>query len=425
VGFYGLLALVVILIMVSAFFSGSETGVMAVNRYRLRHLSKQGNSGAVRVSRLLQRPDRLLGIILIGNTFCNVLASAVMTYWAITYLPDLNMLFVSLLLTVFILIFAETAPKTLAALYPQRVAFAVSGILGALLKLFYPLVILVSAIANFLLRCLRVRVSEHAVEPMSAAELRSVVLDATGKIAPNYQQMLLRILALERVTVADVLVPRSDIYSIDLDDDWSTIKQQIMDCPHAHLVIYRGDIDHVEGMLSQRKVSSLLMRSEVTADDLLSVCEAVYFIPESALLNRQLYHFQDQQRSVGLVVDEYGDLVGLVTLRDIIEEIVGEFVVEADQETLQITHQKNGSVLVDGRMALRELNRQMDWDLPTDGPRTLSGLIVEYLESIPQSSVGCRIGGYPMEVLHVEGNAVSEVCIWPGLVTPSQQLSEK
>ena len=414
-GFYGLLAVVMLLVLVSAFFSGSETGVMAVNRYRLKHLAKQGDVKAMRVSRLLQRPDRLLGIILIGNTFCNVLASAVMTYWAITYMPDLSMVLVSLVLTAVLLIFAETAPKTLAALYPQRVAFAVSAILAALLKIFYPIVLLVNAIANFLLRCFQVRVTGHAVEPMSAAELRSVVLDASGKIAPNYQQMLLRILALESVTVADVLVPRNEIYGIDLDRDWGTIKQQIIDCPHTHLVIYRGDIDHVEGMLNQRKVSALLLQSEVTEEALLSVCEAVYFIPESALLNRQLVHFQDQQRSVGLVVDEYGDLVGLVTLRDIIEEIVGEFVLDPEQDTLQVKVQKNGSVLVDGRMSLRELNRQMDWCLPVDGPRTMSGLVVDYLEMIPQPGVGCRIGGYPIEVMQIEGNMVSLVCVWPDL----------
>ncbi len=417
-GFYGLLVVVLVLVLVSAFFSGSETGVMAVNRYRLKHLAKEGDVRALRVSRLLQRPDRLLGIILIGNTLCNVLASAVMTYWAITYLPDLSMVLVSLVLTAVLLIFAETAPKTLAALYPQRVAFAVSAILAALLKIFYPLVVLVNGVANFLLRCFQVRVTGHAVEPMSAAELRSVVLDASGKIAPNYQQMLLRILALESVTVADVLVPRSDIYGIDLGDDWSTIKQQIIDCPHTHLVVYRSDIDHVEGMLNQRKVSALLPQSEVTEKDLLSVCEAVYFIPESALLNRQLFHFQDQQRSVGLVVDEYGDLVGLVTLRDIIEEIVGEFVLNAEQETLQVKVQKNGGVLVDGRMSLRELNRQMDWCLPVDGARTMSGLVVDYLEMIPLPGVGCRIGGYPMEVVRVEGNMVSVVCVWPDLAQP-------
>ncbi len=389
---------------------------MAVNRYRLRHLSKQGNKKARRVSRLLKRPDRVLGIILIGNTLCNILASAVMTYWAINYMPDLNMIVASLLLTILILIFAETAPKTLAALYPQQVAFFVSGILQALLKLFYPLVVLVNTVANLLLRCFRVKLSHGIVEPMSVAELRSVVLDAKGKIAPNYQQMLLRILALERVTVADVLVPRHDIYGIDLNDDWHTIKQQIIDCPHTHLVIYRGDIDQVEGMLSQRKVSALLLRDEVSASDLISVCESVYFIPETALLNRQLIHFQDKQRSVGLVVDEYGDLVGLVTLRDIIEEVVGEFVLDTENETIQVKPQKNGSVLVDGHIALRELNRQMHWSLPVDGARTLSGLVIDHLESIPQSKVGCRIGGYPMEVVEIDGNTVSLVCVWPELM---------
>ena len=397
---------------------------MAVNRYRLRHLSKQGNKKARRVSRLLKRPDRVLGIILIGNTLCNILASAVMTYWAINYMPDLNMIVASLLLTILILIFAETAPKTLAALYPQQVAFFVSGILQALLKLFYPLVVLVNMVANLLLRCFRVKLSHGIVEPMSVAELRSVVLDAKGKIAPNYQQMLLRILALERVTVADVLVPRHDIYGIDLNDDWHTIKQQIIDCPHTHLVIYRGDIDQVEGMLSQRKVSALLLRDEVSASDLISVCESVYFIPETALLNRQLIHFQDKQRSVGLVVDEYGDLVGLVTLRDIIEEVVGEFVLDTENETIQVKPQKNGSVLVDGHIALRELNRQMHWSLPVDGARTLSGLVIDHLESIPQSKVGCRIGGYPMEVVEIDGNTVSLVCVWPELMIENTVTEE-
>ena len=236
--------------------------------------------------------------------------------------------------------------------------------------------------------------------------------------------MLLRILALERVTVADVLVPRHDIYGIDLNDDWHTIKQQIIDCPHTHLVIYRGDIDQVEGMLSQRKVSALLLRDEVSASDLISVCESVYFIPETALLNRQLIHFQDKQRSVGLVVDEYGDLVGLVTLRDIIEEVVGEFVLDTENETVQVKPQKNGSVMVDGHIALRELNRQMHWSLPVDGARTLSGLVIDHLESIPQSKVGCRIGGYPMEVVEIDGNTVSLVCVWPELMIENTIIEE-
>lgn len=415
VGIYILLLIVVLLIFISAFFSASETGMMALNRYRLRHLAKLGNVKASRVSKLLQRPDRLLGIILIGNTLCNVLASAIITYLVVTVYPNLNMFVVSLLLTFVLLVFAETAPKTLAAIFPQRIAFFASSILKVLLKIFYPLVVIINAIANALLKCFGVKSVHGKNDAMSAAELRSVVVDAKEKISSSYQQLLIRILELESVTVASILVPRSEIYGIDIQDDWSTIKNQLIGCIHSHIVVFENDVDHIKGMLMMRKVPQLLMKDDVSKHEILNACEAPYFVPESALLNRQLLNFQDQQRSISLVVDEYGDIIGLVTLKDIIEEIVGEFVFSSSDAPSEVKTFKDGSVLVEGRMSLRELNRQMDWQLPLAGSRTLSGLIVEYLEMIPQDGIGCRIAGYPIEVVKVEGNMVQLARVWPEL----------
>lgn len=411
-----LLVFLIFLIVLSAFFSGSETGMMSLNRYRLRHLVSKGNKKAKRISRLLSRPDRLLGVILIGNTFGNVLASSVATYITLKVFPQVSLFLVSIILTIALLIFAETAPKTMAALYPERYAFKVSGILSFLLKLLYPLVWAVNVLANSFLRLFGVVVAKQTTEALSADELRTIVLEAEGKISSNYQQMLLRILELEQVTVADVMVPRNEIYGIDMESDWPTILYQVADCSHAHVPLYHGDIDNVVGIVNLRKVLVAIQHDSLTnREALLALSVKTYFIPEAAGLNQQLLHFQDKQCSFGLVVDEYGDIQGLVTLQDILEEIVGEFAYNIGEIELPIHQQKDGSVLVDGRMNLRELNRQLDWDFPVDGPKTLSGLIIEYLEMIPKKGMGARVAGYPIEVETMKRNMIRTVRVWPEL----------
>lgn len=410
-----LLILLVALILLSGFFSGSETGMMSLNRYRLRHLARKGLPNAKRVSRLLERPDRLLGVILIGNTFANVLASAIATVIAVHFFGDVGVLIATILLTLVILIFAETAPKTLAALYPEKVAYPFSLPLKILLKVFYPLVWVVNGFANALLRLFGIKVDKHKFEPLSLEELRTLVHEATGKIATNYQQMLLRILDLEQITVEDVMIPRNAIYGIDLEDNWDTILERLAKCGHAFVPLYRDNIDHVVGMLNTRKVLSSMQQQALNKKILLSIAEDVYFVPEGAILNRQLLNFQNQRKSIGLVVDEYGDIQGLVTLQDVLEEIVGEFARDIDETTRYVRKQRDGSYLIDGRITIRDLNRATRWNLPLEGPKTLSGLIVENLESIPAAGVSLRIAGYPMEVVRVSGNTVRQVKILPDL----------
>ncbi|WP_423062812.1 HlyC/CorC family transporter [Candidiatus Paracoxiella cheracis] len=408
-----LIILLILLILLSAFFSGSETGMMALNRYRLRHLARKGDPAAKRTAKLLERPDRLLGIILLGNTFANVFASAVATIIAVHYLGDLGVLISTIALTFVLLIFAETTPKTLAALCPQRVAFPASLPLKILLVILYPLVWFINGVANGVLRLFRIKVKGHMIEPLTAEELRSVVREASGKISSNYQQILLRVLNLGQITVEDVMVPRNEIYGIDITDDWDKILKQLTESEHTKIPIYRENIDQVIGMLNLRSLIGQLPKRELTKDRLVKLAKEVYFIPEVTLINRQLLNFQKENRRIGLVIDEYGDIQGLVSIQDIIEEIVGEFAIDIDDVARLVQRQEDGSYLVDGRISLRDLNRLTDWELPIEGPKTLSGLVIEHLEMIPTSGMALRLVGYPMEVIKVSGNTIRLVKVWP------------
>ncbi len=404
-----------LLIVISAFFSGSETGMMAVNRYRLRHLARHSHKSAQRVLRLLKRPDRLLGVILIGNTFSNILASAVATMVAVRYFGEVGALISTIALTFVVLLFAETAPKTVAALYSEHTAFLVSGPLSFLLKILYPFVWVVNGMANGFLKILGIKVKEDISEPLSIDELRSVVHEATGRTSLNYQEMMLRVLDLHQVTVDEVMVPKGDIYGIDLERDWDTILNQLTQSKHSYLPLYREHIDKVQGMLPLRHALLQLRDKTVDKHDLMRLSDTVYFIPEGALLHQQILNFQREQKTVGLVVDEYGDIQGMLTLRDVLEEIVGEFDLSETGFDRLLCSQKDGSVMVDGSISVRDLNRLAHWQLPVDGPRTLSGLMIEYLEMIPRTGVGARIGGYPMEVVSVSRNTIRQVRVWPEL----------
>ncbi len=409
------IVLLIFLILLCAFFSSSETGMMSINRYRLQHLVRKNNRAAKRVNDLLKRPDRLLGVILIGNTFATILASSVATMVASRWFGELGIWVVTILLTLVILIFAETAPKTLAALYPQKVAFKVSLALKFLLNLFYPLVWFVNGIANGFLYLFGVRVHQHAAEPLTADELRTVVNEAKGMISSNYHQMLIRILGMEQVTIEHAMVPRSDIDGIDIDEGWDKVVEQIQHCNHRYMPVYRESIDQVEGMLAVRRALALLSQGLLTPETLMSSLVEIYFIPEGTLLNKQLLNFQQRKIHIGLVVDEYGDIQGLLNLNDILEEIVGEFATDIEQVLLQVQKQKDGSYLVDGSISLRDLQRMTSWEFPSSGPKTLSGLIIEQLEMIPIKGIGLRVAGYPMEVLEVADNTIRIVQVWPDL----------
>jgi len=408
-----LIGVLVFLIILSGFFSGSETGLISLNRYRLRHLAREGNRGAIRADRLLQRTDRLIGIILLGNNFVNILASALATVIAIRVLGEAGLLVATLGLTVVILIFAEVAPKTLAALHPERFAFPASFILGPLLKAFYPLVWTINTIANALLRLFGVSPDTVPSQHLTTEELRTVVNEAGAMIPQRHQKMLLNLLDLEKSTVEAIMVPRHEIDGVNLEDDWEEVVEQLANSQHTRLPVYRGGVDHVVGVVHVRNVLALQRRGELTPEDLERILKDPYFIPEGTPLNTQLLNFQRNQRRIGLVVDEYGDIQGLATLDDILEEIVGEFTTDPAARIKEIHPQEDGSYLVDGGISVRELNRALHWHLPTEGPKTLNGLILEYLEAIPESGTSLLLSGYPIEIVQVGSSAVKTVRIDP------------
>lgn len=405
-----------VLILLSAFFSSSETAMMSLNRYRLKHLSKAGNPGAKRASKLLDRPDRLIGLILLGNNFVNILASSIATIIALRLYGEAGIAIATGLLTLVILIFAEVTPKTLAALHPERIAFPAAFVYIPLTKLLYPFVWLISVIANSLLRLLGVKEQGTAMQQLSREELRTVVNEAGALIPQRHQQMLIGILDLEKVTVEDIMIPRNDIIGIDLNEEnWDNITDQLTTTQHTRLPLYRGDINNIVGIIHVRNILHKLTSDELNAETLVELAREPYYIPEGTSLNSQLLNFQRNTRRIGMVVDEYGDIHGLVTLEDILEEIVGEFTTDASFTSPDVHAQDDGSYLVTGSASIRELNRTMNWSLPSDGPKTLNGLILEYLESIPSPGTALLIANYPIEIVQTAENTVKIVRISPRL----------
>jgi Mg2+/Co2+ transporter CorB len=399
---------VVLLVIMSAFFSCAETGLMAINRYRLRHKARLKKKSAMLILELLKRPDRLLGMILIGNNLANILASAIATLVAVHYFGDKGVILSTAILTIVVLVFAEVAPKTLAALYPEKISTWVAWPVFILLKIFYPLVVFINALSNGLLRLFNIRVSGRISEPLSREELRSVVYETTGKISHQYQTMLLSILDLNKVGIEDVMIPRHEIVGIDLEQDWSVIQKQLSHSPHDWLPVYRESINDVAGILHLRELMHSAVSGETISKDMvISKLHDPYFVPEGTSLNIQLLNFQQKRKRLALVVDEYGEIQGLVTLEDILEEIVGDFTTTVASTNKKIEEQSDGSYLVDGTVGIRELNRMTTWSLPTKGPRTLSGLIIEHLEAIPKAGICLKIAGYPIEIVHVEENRVT------------------
>lgn len=405
-----LFAILGFLILFSAFFSSSETGMMSLNRYRLRHLEKQKHKGAKRVAKLLNRPDRLIGIILIGNNLVNIGASAIATIIGLRLFGDVGVLGATIILTLVILIFAEVTPKTLAALYPEKVAFPSSVILHVLLKLLLPIVVVVTWITNGILMLIGISHEKREQHSLSTEELRTVVYEAGALIPERDQNMLVSILDLENVTVEDIMIPRSELVGIDVNDDWKKIQKQLSASTHTRVLLYRDNIDHVVGYLHMRDALKLLSKNQFSKDTLLRAVREIYFIPEGTPLNIQLLKFQRAKERLGLVVDEYGDIQGLVTLEDILEEIVGDFTSTMTPATSdEVKLQADGSYLVDGSANIRDINKEMSWKFPTDGPKTLNGLIIEYLEDIPQATLCVRIAGYPVEIIEVSDNMIKTV----------------
>jgi Mg2+/Co2+ transporter CorB len=401
-----LIGLLVILLLLSAFFSGSETALMSLNRYKLRHKARTGHRGAKLAESLLARPDRLIGLILLGNNAVNISASALVGVVSVQLGGELGFAIGTALLTLVVLIFAETAPKTLAALHPERLAFPAAYVYYPLLKLLYPVVWLTNAMANGVLFVLGLRRTDTDGYALSREELRTVVYEAGARISGRYQQMLISILDLEKVTVDDVMVPHNEIVGVDLDDDIEDIAELIRNSEHTRLPVFRDTIDNVLGILHLRRLANIFTQLEFTKEDLEGLLEAPYFVPEGTPLSTQLLQFQKGRRRFALVVDEYGDIQGIATLEDILEEIVGEFTTDPAAGDVDIVAETDQSWLIQGVVNLRELNKSMGWHLPTDGPKTLNGLIVEFLETIPESGTGLKIAGYPIEIIETRGNRV-------------------
>lgn len=401
-----LLGFLVFLIICSAFFSSSETGLLSLNRYRLRHLQREGHKGALRAGRLLNQPDRLLGTILVGNNVVNILAASIATVIAVNLWGDAGVAIATTGLTIALLIFGEITPKTFAALRPESIAFPASRLLSLLMALLYPVVWLTSAISNGLIRLLGVNPKERASEALSAEELRSVVREAGDDLPEQRQDMLLGILDLENVTVNDVMIPRNEIEGIDLNNPLDQIVWQLRITTHTRLPVYRDNINKIIGVIHMRQIARLLTLNKLTHAVLEAAAVEPYFIPEDTALSVQLLNFQKHKKRMGIVVDEYGDIEGLVTLEDILEEIVGELSDREQTEEPDILQQDEHSYEIDGSAYIREINKALGWELPSNGPKTLNGLITEILESIPEGAVCIKVDNYLVETLEIRDNRI-------------------
>jgi Mg2+/Co2+ transporter CorB len=367
----------------------------------------------LRAGKLLARPDRLIGLILIGNNLVNILASAIATVVAIRLYGDAGIAIATITLTIVILIFAEITPKTIAALHPEKVAFPASVILLPLMKLIMPLVWAINAITNSLLSLFGFKADASSEDALTQEELRTIVNESSGLIPRRHRNMLVNILDLEQVTVNDIMVPRNEIYGIDLEDDDETILSRLTGSTHTLVPVFKGDINKIEGVLHLRHIGRCLSEGKLDRSALLRELQEPYFTPENTALHIQLRHFQQRKLRLGMIVDEYGDILGLVALEDILEEIVGNFTSNLVEDQEEIATTADGGASCTGSIPIRDINRQFDWELPTDGPKTISGLALEALEAFPMGPASVRIGNYQLDVESIEGNAITQVKVTP------------
>ena len=410
VSLYLLSGFLVLLICIAAFFSGSETSMMAVNRYRLRHLANDGHKGAVRTSTLLERPDRLLGLILFCNNIVNFYAASLGVVIAVRLMGDIGYALGPVILTFLFLVFAEAAPKTVAAFHPERYAFPASYVLKPLSFICHPFVWTINRLSNNLLALFNFKIDGVENTSLSRDELKTALTEA-GKLLPaRHLDMLIGILDLEQVTVEDIMVPRAEITGLDINDDLTENLNYVSQGSHTRLPLFRDNLDDIIGIIHVRSVIRLLKdTSEITLEELEEIAEEPHFVPLSTSLNVQLLNFQRTKKRLGFVVDEYGTIQGLVTLADILEEIVGEFTTDLQTYSADITRQDDGSFIIDGSATLREINRELKWDLPASGPKTLNGLILEQLETMPEPGTTLKLGKFTLEITQVTDNAVKSV----------------
>jgi len=412
-----------VLILLSGFFSGSETALMTLNRYRMKSLADKGHKGAQLALNLLSRPDRLLGLILLGNNIVNIFAATIATIIALRLYGEIGLAIAPIALAFIILVFAEVTPKTLAALKPERLAFPAAFIYTLIASPLYPFVWLVNIFSNSLLRIVGAHPDNVSTQELSADELRAVVIEAEHFMPQAHSDMLLGILDLEQVSVEDIMIPRNEITGIDLNDEWTDIVHQITHSQRTRVPVFHDSIDDTIGVLHLRKVLNLFSRDELNMKSLKNLIVPAYFIPAGNVLTRQLLNFQANRRRSGLVVDEYGSIQGLVTLEDILEEIVGQFTTDSPTRNLGIHKQANEAYQIDGNTHIREINRALNWTLPADGPKTLNGLILEHMEIIPQNGTSLMIDGYAIEITRTTNNAVQTAKVSCAQSVESEQES--
>jgi Mg2+/Co2+ transporter CorB len=415
-----LFAILLLLLVCSAFFSGSETSMMAINRYRLNSLVRRGNRSAKLVNRLLGKVDKLLGSILLGNTLLNVIAAALVNIIILRLYGqnDLAMLLGSLTLTFALLVFSEIMPKIIAASYPERVALPASYLLVPLITLFHPVVSVAGGLVKGVLWLLRIKIeTDQSKQKMTMEELRGLVLDAEHFLPRKHQKMLLNLVDLERITVNDVMIPRNQIEALDINSEADVLRQQIITCHHTLLPVYADTPSNIIGILHIKRVPALLQETTMDLTTLREILNEPYFIPSDTPLLKQLQQFQERHSRLGLVVDEYGELLGLVTLENILEEIVGEFTTQSPSRPGKFLRQPDGSIVLEGSTSLRELNRKLGLHLPLDGAKTLNGLILDHLEDIPETGTSLKIAGYPIEVIQTQDRIVKVARIFPAQPT--------
>ncbi len=404
----------------SAFFSGSETGLMRLNRYRLKHLAEKNHGGAKRALELLSQPDKLISLILLGNNFINILIIQLASYIGLRLYGDVGLAIATGILTLVLLIFAEVTPKTLAASRPESIAFPAAYVYKPLLRLLSPLVTVIDWLSKMVLMLLQVSEKPHENEGLTSEELRVAVNETSGLIPDSHREMLLGILDLEKVSVDDIMVPRSEIIGIDLEQNWNDILKQITKLPYTRIPIFSGNIDNILGIAQLRKILPVMMADEFDQESLKKIMRKSYFIPEGTPLTTQLLNFRKNKRRMGFVVDEYGDIQGLVTIEDILEEIVGEFTTDPTAWHQPFVQDEDGSFLVDGSTHIREINRSLNLDLPSEGARTLNGLILEHMEFIPEAGTSLKINHYPIEIMQVKNNMVKTVRLFTQKILPRQ-----
>ncbi len=379
--------------------------MMSLNRYRLKHLVKENDKGAIRADKLLKRPDRLLGVILIGNNFVNILAASLTTVLCLNLFGDSGVVIGSIVLTLIILVFAEITPKTFAALNSEKVALPASLILKYLQKILRPLVLFVNFFSNFFMRLLGTKETSIS-EDLSPEELKSVLENSGDLIPKKYQDMLISVLELDKVSVDEVMTQRSEVIGIDINQPIENILSNLQNNQKDFLPVYDESLDELRGVIDLYGITSFLSNEDKSIESLIESLDEAYFIPENTPLSTQLFNFQKNKKTVAVIIDEYGSVKGLVTIKDVLEEIVGELATDIDRETVEIMEHKDGSYLIDASIPLRELNKKLNWQLPINGAKTLNGLIIDQVETIPENNIKMEIDNYVIETVLIRNNMI-------------------